>query len=407
MTNIKLFCVILIVPLFIKNSFAQSFDKLIADIDNHSQIKSVKNERRAVFEEGKAKSKWAEPNLKLDAANFPSQDVRMGQSPMTSIGATLSQKIPLNNKYSNIDKSYSSLTKNKVYKANILRRNIILGLWNHAIDKDKILNSIEVLKENLLWVQNMIKVSSKLYATGKISQQAILDLKIRKSQIESDIVTRKIALNKINKNLSKLLDSPDQELNLKLESVKWSKLDAYLLESVNNDPQEQFLKSKVESLRYKQRASYQNRFPEVNVGLNYKHRDNIDRNDDFIGAFISVPISTGARLNNYNASSYSYAQAKDDLRAYKNKLSSLKKELKLEIKSLESELDILISQTIKFAKTSRTVTSKSYSVGRADYLELLRSELQLQNFLLKKIELESKIRSNKALYLFETGMEMN
>ena len=407
MTNIRLFFVILLVPFFINNAFAKSFDELVADIDNHSQIKSVENERRAVFEEGKAKSKWAEPQLKLDATNFPSRDARLGQSPMTSMGATLSQKIPLNGKYSDINKSYSSLTKNKVYKAKVLRRNITLGLWNHAIDKDKISRSIEVLKENLVWIQSMIKVSSKLYATGKISQQAILDLKIRKSQIESDIVTREIALNKLDRNLDKLLDSPDQELNLELESVKWPKLNSYLIESVNSDPQEQFLKSKVDALRYKQKASYENRVPEINVGLNYKYRDSFDRHGDFIGAFVSIPISTGARLYNYNSSSYSYAQAQDDLRAYRNKLSSLKKEIKLEIKSLESELDILVSQTIKFAKTSRTVTSKSYSVGRADYLELLRSELQLQNLLLKKIDLESQIRSNKALYLFETGMEMS
>ena len=41
------------------NAFAKSFDELVADIDNHSQIKSVENERRAVFEEGKAKTRGA------------------------------------------------------------------------------------------------------------------------------------------------------------------------------------------------------------------------------------------------------------------------------------------------------------------------------------------------------------
>ncbi len=389
------------------STHAKSFDELIKEIDQHSQIQSVKNERQSVFEEGKAKSKWAEPQLRLDAANFPSENIRMRQSPMTSMGVTLSQKVPLTTKYSNIDRSYGFLAKNKGYKAKILRRNIILGLWNHAIDKDKIARSTKVLKENFLWIENMINTSSKLYSMGKISQQAILDLKIRKSQIHSDVVTREISLNKLNKTLGKLLDIPDREIILDLESVKWLKLDSYLVDHIGTDPQEMFLQSQADALRHKQRADNQNRLPEINVGLNYKHRNDIDEHGDFVGAFVSIPISTGARTYNYKSSSYSYAKARNDLRSYQNKLISLKKELKLEIEGLESELNILTSQTIKFAETSREIISKSYSVGRADYLELLRSELQLQNLLLKKIDLESQIRGNKALYLFETGMDLH
>jgi cobalt-zinc-cadmium efflux system outer membrane protein len=392
---------------FAENIFAKSFDDLAKEIDHHSQIQSVKNEQQSVFEEGRAKGKWAEPQLRLDATNFPSENIRMRQSPMTSMGVTLSQNIPLTNKYSNIDKSYSFLTKNKGYKAKVLRRSIILGLWNHAIDKDKITRSTEVLKKNLSWIESMIKVSSKLYSTGKVSQRAILDLKIRKSQIHSDIVTREISLHKLNKTLGKLLDIPNQQVILDLKSVKWPKLESYLADHVGSDPQEMLLQSRANALRHKRKADDQNRMPEINVGLNYKRRNNIDGHGDFVGAFVSIPISTGARTYNYKSSSYSYAKAKNDLRSYQNQLTSLKQELKLEIKKLESELNILNSQTIKFAETSREITSKSYSVGRADYLELLRSELQLQNLLLKKIDLESQIRGNKALFLFETGMDLN
>ena len=50
--------------------------------------------------------------------------------------------------------------------------------------------------------------------------------------------------------------------------------------------------------------------------------------------------------------------------------------------------------------------SLRFNVGSSDYLELLRSEFQLQNLLLQKIEIESKIKENKVLYIFESGLDI-
>ena len=385
---------------------AQTFNELVKDIDSHSKIESLKNKKQSISKEGKAKSRWAEPQLKLDAMNLPSEDPKLGLSPMSSVGVTLSQKVPLTSKYSNILKSYNSLADTQKYKLDILKRSIILEVWNHAITKEKIIKSIKIYEENLGWIDGMIKVSGRLYSTGKISQQAILDLKIRKSQINSSIKTNQILLEKIDSSLSKLLDKPNQSISLHLNSIPWNILENTAIEEGKKTPQELLLISLAKASSYKRKADKQNRLPEINVGLNYKSRDNVDSHGDFIGGFISVPIGVGARSYQYESSSYNYSKAKNDLRAYQNELVSFKEELKLEIKKLESELNILVSQTIKFAQTSRKISSKSYSVGSSDYLELLRSELQLQNLLLQKIEIESKIKKNKALYLFESGLDI-
>ncbi len=385
---------------------SQTFDELVKGINSHSKIESLKNEKQAISKEGKAKSRWAEPQLKLDAMNLPSEDPKTGLSPMSSIGITLSQKVPLTSKYSNILKFYNSLADTQKYKLDILKREIILEVWNHAIKKEEIIKSIKIYKENTGWIAGMIKVSERLYSTGKISQQAILDLKIRKSQIDSSIKTNEILLDKIDSSLSKLLDKPDQDISLHINSVPWEKIENISMEEEKETPQELLLVSLAKASSYKEKADKQNRVPEINVGLNYKSRDDVDSHGDFIGGFVSIPIGVGARSYQYESSAYNYSKAKSDLKAYQNELVSLKKELKLEIKKLESELDILVSHTIKFAETSRKISSKRYSVGNADYLQLLRSELQLQNLLLQKIKIESKIKENKALYLFESGLDI-
>ena len=177
----KLLIITALISLITIRADAKTFDELVKTIDNHSKIESPKDQKQAIYKEGKAKSSWEDPQIRFDATNLPSEDPKLGLSPMSSMGITLSQRIPLTSKYSNILKSYNSLADTQKYKLDILKREIILEVWNHAITKERIIKSIKIYKENMDWINGMIKVSGKLYLTGKVSQQAILDLKIRKS----------------------------------------------------------------------------------------------------------------------------------------------------------------------------------------------------------------------------------
>ena len=58
---------------------------------------------------------------------------------------------------------------------------------------------------------------------------------------------------------------------------------------------------------------------------------------------------------------------------------------------MTNELDILSKKTKGFAVNSRDITSRSYRLGKASYIELLNSELQLQKILLKENKLVSQL----------------
>ena len=63
--------------------------------------------------------------------------------------------------------------------------------------------------------------------------------------------------------------------------------------------------------------------------------------------------------------------------------------LNKEVEKLSSELRILKEKTIRFARNSREITSKSYGLGSSTYVELLQSELKLQKILMQKVMLEA------------------
>ena len=81
--------------------------------------------------------------------------------------------------------------------------------------------------------------------------------------------------------------------------------------------------------------------------------------------------------------------------------------LEKEIKKLLGELNILKERTIKFARNSREITSKSYGLGNSTYVELLQSELKLQKILMHKVMLEAKRDIKRATLKYVKGEPLN
>ena len=73
---------------------------------------------------------------------------------------------------------------------------------------------------------------------------------------------------------------------------------------------------------------------------------------------------------------------------------------------VSNQLQVLQKETLKYSKSSRDVTAKSYSRGGAVYVELLRSELQYQNQLIKEINLIANLKTKKINYLFVNGSSL-
>lgn len=145
--------------------------------------------------------------------------------------------------------------------------------------------------------------------------------------------------------------------------------------------------------------------PDITVSVGYTFRsDQIDNNGDFIGAQISfpIPVSDEKRGAKGAAVSNRYAAIKK-LNDYKQRKARDLSILKDEIDKLSYELKIISKKSVNFAKNSRSITSKSYGRGNSSYIELLQSELRLQNILLKKVMLEAKLSTKKVEYKYTLG----
>jgi hypothetical protein len=376
------------------NVLAISFSEAIDGLSKHESVEIVSSQSRAFQEQSGVEGAWGDPNFKISAKNFPKDSMKDGETPMTGIEFGISQKIPLTTKYGNISKSYKSLSTSLNHEMKNRKNNLTKSLWEIVILQRKIKFEKIILLENQVWIEKILKVSKKLYANGKISQQALLDIQIRKSEIDILISNKNHELYQLNSKLGYLIGE-NQIISLK--TIPWKILNMSAENSI--DHRELSFKKKLESNQFQLTAAKLNYVPDLTVSLSITKRSEFDDLGDFVGVGISFPLP-------FSSKKYSkHEKATQDKFTAQRKLDQYRKSKKREtsiltheISKLEAELKILSRNTVRFAKNSRSITSKSYGLGSSTYLELLQSELTLQKILLHKVSLES-IRDTKKIEL--------
>lgn len=393
------------VLLFLINSidvYAISFEDAIKVLQMHESVDAERFKSKALSEEAELKGSWGDPKFKIVAKNFPKDSLEKDQTPMTGIEFGISQRIALTTKYGNIEDAFKSLANVYQFQANDKKEALTKGLWEILIIKRKVTEELEILNENNAWISKILKVSKRLYSTGKTSQQALLDIQIRKSEIESQLSNKKYELSQIDDRLNYLIGSS----NIKKSSIPWGSLKA----KTNNlkDNKELSLKEKLKAKQLALTASKQNYIPDLTVSFGYTKRSNIDGNGDFVGAAISFPLpfSNEKYSKHGKAVQEKYMAVKKYENYRKQKMRDVSV-LGKEIKKLLGELRILKEKTIKFASNSRAITAKSYGLGNSTYVELLQSELKLQKILMHKVMLEAKRDIKRATLKYVKGEPLN
>lgn len=394
---------ILICFLISQSVVAAEFQEIMGMLDSHELVSAQLEHANSIAEESRKEGSWGDPMLNVAAVNFPRETLNQDASMMTGIRFGLSQNVSLSGKYGVIQDSLAEMANSQRASGLQLKRNFARSIWEVAAEKERLVKVEAILKENLAWIKSNLKVTKRLYATGKVPQQAVLDIQMRKSQLESDLGNVAFSLKSLTQELGNLL-SNESEIELNLKSVPWAYLNKWKKAQADKDYKEKELAHQLKASDLMVSAKNRNYVPDIQVGVNYTKRNNIDGLGDFVGASITIPIPTSSkRYADKSQALLKKVAAEKRYRNYKITKGKILRKVELEILDYENQLSILEKQTLKFAKSSRDVTARSYARGGADYLELLRSELQYQKELVKKVNIESMLKKKKVGYLFLKG----
>lgn len=384
---------------WIEDIYAYSFKDAVKALESHAAVDSIKEQSLSLKEEGELKGSWGDPKFSIAAKNFPKDSLEKDETPMTGVEFGVSQTIALTTKYGNIEDAFAQMSKMKEFEAEDKRRELMRALWIVLIENRKLSEEVQILQENISWIDKILDVSKKLYTNGKISQQALLDIQIRKSELEASLSNKQYDQKKQLDRMGYILGFEDQ---LELSSVPWELID----KDENNpmDVKELGFRAQLQAKEHLLTASKLAYVPDITVSVGYTKRENIDGIGDFVSAMVSFPLPfSGSKYAGNSQAVHEKLSAQKSLRNYKQFKESQRLQTTHEIEKIQRELKILTEKTIKFAENSRTVTSKSYSLGNSTYIELLQSELKLQNILLQNSTLKSNLAKEKINYKYLVG----
>lgn len=373
--------------LFSSNAFAVSFSAAAKALENHDIVEAIQHESISIKEQGAIEGSWGDPRLMLAARNFPKDSLKDDETPMTGVELSLSQKIALTTKYGNMKGSYDSMARAMQFSANDKIRSLQLMLWNYVIERRRILAEKLIFKENLKWLEKSLKVSKKLYSNGKTSQQALLELQVRKSKIESLISEREYELLQVE-SLKRYLLPAEMRTSI-IKEVPWDLLNKNSTKL--SDFKELAFKERLNASDKILDAAKLNYIPDVTLSLGYTKRSDIDENGDFVSASISFPIPTSSTSYAFHdKAAQMKLVAQKNLRNYQLGKTRESEILNAEISKINKSLQILTTESVRFATNSRIITTKSYGLGNTTYIELLTSELNLQDILLDEAKLVAR-----------------
>lgn len=377
---------IIFIFLFMLPAFSMNFEEAVKLLGEHSVVQSIDGRSQSVLSKARSNGSWGDPIFRLAAKNYPKESLKNNETPMTGLEIGLSQKISLTNKYSTLREATESLSQSESYAAIDSKRGLVKSLWNILILERRINEEKEILEESFLWLKKILKVSKKLYANGKITQQAILEIEIRKSEVAMKLNKTNHSLLKIKNAFNYLLGEKHSAIDKK--TIPWKILTA---NSKRKDFKELSLQSKLKFMDLSLSAANKNYIPDVTISLGYTKRSNIDNRGDFVSAMVSFPLPfSSTKYANKKSAVFDKYSARKNLSNYILKRKQTAEDLKYEIQRIDKDLSIINLKTIKFAKNSRAITAKSYGLGNSSYVELLQSELKLQEILMLKSELLSK-----------------
>lgn len=386
---------------------AFTFGQAIKTIEKHPQLLTSEGRIELLREQGAQAGSWGDPKFGVAAKNFPKDDLRNDITPMTGVEYSISQTIALTNKYSKMENALRGEAKAAAMDGLYLKKAIHRELWALAIQKRSLEREIQIHKENKSWLKNMIDVSEGLYANGKVSQQAVLELQIRSSETDALISNKGHDLERNRAQLSYFL--PGLPGELELNSVPWAVLDSDFSKKVAPNEKELALSEMAKSSEIELDSRKLGYVPDMTVSLGYtKRSDKVDNVGDFVsaGVFFTLPLS-GKQYAAADAARAKLRVAKESLNDYRLKRKAELSNLELQIQKAQKELSILQKGSLLYAKSARDIAAKSYALGNTGYLELLQAELKYQNLRLQENTLMEKHLLGKADYLFLRGDSLN
>lgn len=367
-----------------------TFNAAIDNINKHPKVVALAQAKSALEFQSDIVSAWKDPELQFSSGQV--------KAPHTNFKISIMQAIPITSKHKHFKNSVQASSAAVRYRMLDMQRQLQRQLWQVLIALRKFAQTEKILQGNRDWILKALAVSKRLYANGKIEQRALLDIELRRAELDSDLLAIAHNIEEQRALLAYICNA----VNVTIKAIPWE----ILAQASDNgyDYRQLSLQAQVEQASAAVRAESLARIPDLKLSSSYAQMDGMQ----MIGVMLSVPVPISkkhrAKLNKARAE---LEQAKLKLVDYHRlKISKLNQVAQLQDKVI-GKLQILRNDMLQAASNSKHLAFVSYKLAGATYSELLAAELKLQSIMIERINLQATLALQQLQYKYLKGEKLH
>ncbi len=353
-----------------------------------------------------ANAQLADPKLRLNFANWPTNSFSYNQEPMTQIQLGLSQTFPKGDTLRLSKEKQLAKAKGQRHLQDLRIQEIILDTRLTWLELFYSKNAYEKVTQNRQAVAELIEIIEGMYATGRETRQDIsraqLELSLlddrlaeidRQASMQRAALARRIGETQSKQALPKHLPAMQHPTDL-------SAAEALL----NHHPAAEIFTSKIETADKDVSIAAEQHKPGWAVNVGYGARGGNRADFASVGVTMGVPLFTKNRQDRRVSAAKKSRQAtrlsRDTL------LLDLKKRLHVSHESwlrLGERVTLYKTVVLQRAKETTEASLTSYQNGISDFPELVRARLAELNAELQLLRLQTDRLKTQATLLFLEG----
>jgi len=324
----------------ISSSFALSLDEIVdTALKNNQNLKSIQSSINVADENIKLSRKWKNPTLTLGVNDIHfDEPFKRDSEAMQGQYIGFSQIIPIGNKL-DIKEEISQKDKN-IVTLNLEDKKLILKSKIYEISYNILIleRKLKLLSKYEKNIKKVEKLSQALYSLGKSSQNEILNAKVAFSNVQIQ-----------KQNLKNMIDN----LYLKLEQISYEKIDTIdasleieelvLNMDMQNHPKIKMQEEKIRKFNRLSKLELENEKGDIKVNIAYFNRDS--KFKDYANISVNIPLSL------YKTEKVKALKQKIKANEESSKLEDTKQNFKIEVMSLENNMNSAYSNYSLINKT--------------------------------------------------------
>jgi outer membrane protein TolC len=344
-----------------------------------------------------------DPRISYEASNIPVEDFDFTSTPLSGHQLGLKQRFPFPGVLGNREEAArAGYQASRLELAN--RRRVVAGAVEQAwAELGFTQRALEITQRNIALLRQLAATAEAKYRVGDGLQQDVLRARVELTRLLEEGLMREAAVQTASARLCELLDlPPDLELPMTealADTAAVPKVSQLLQALERQSPHLQALEARVvEAEKHARSAEWQG-YPDVDLGVGYRIRRNVDgdavHGDDFVSAGITVRLPVNRRKWNAQVAE-ARALGRRAQAEHRQALAALGARVRsahAELVRAEAEGRLIETGLLPQARQSLASSRSGYEVGRIDFLSLLDSQITLLRAELRLVRARSDRRS--------------